>query len=124
MQERIPKSEKIEVISQKFAPKDYVLHFLHNMLHWKIRKNPWVIENCYKIPESMSEPVSPENLDLIIIPALCVDKNGYRIGYGKGYYDKFLKDNSTALRAVLVYNDLFVDDVHHVIALFSSLLAD
>ena len=70
-----------------------------------------LIENCYKIPESMSEPVSPENLDLIIIPALCVDKNGYRIGYGKGYYDKFLKDNSTALRAVLVYNDLFVDDV-------------
>ena len=30
--------------------------------------------------------------DLIIVPALSVDKNFNRIGYGKGYYDRFLKD--------------------------------
>lgn len=28
--------------------------------------------------------------DLIIVPALCIDKRGFRLGYGKGYYDKFL----------------------------------
>lgn len=30
--------------------------------------------------------------DLIIVPALSVDRNFIRIGYGKGYYDRFLKD--------------------------------
>ena len=34
----------------------------------------------------------PQENDVIIVPCLSVDKNGYRIGYGKGYYDRFLKD--------------------------------
>lgn len=28
---------------------------------------------------------------IIIVPALCFDKKGYRLGYGKGYYDRFLQ---------------------------------
>ena len=33
-----------------------------------------------------------ENIDLIIIPCVAADKNGYRIGYGKGFYDRLLKE--------------------------------
>jgi len=33
----------------------------------------------------------PEEIDLVIVPLLAVDRQGHRIGYGKGYYDKFLK---------------------------------
>lgn len=29
-------------------------------------------------------------IDYILVPALAISKNGYRIGFGKGYYDKFL----------------------------------
>ena len=41
------------------------------------------------------EPVSekefePEHSDICVIPAFSYDKYGYRLGYGKGYYDRFL----------------------------------
>jgi 5-formyltetrahydrofolate cyclo-ligase len=45
----------------------------------------------------IAEPINgldmfPEEIDLILIPLLAFDKHGFRVGYGKGYYDKFLKE--------------------------------
>lgn len=36
------------------------------------------------------EVISPDALDIVLVPLLCFDKSGYRVGYGKGYYDRFL----------------------------------
>ncbi len=43
-------------------------------------------------PKRTCEKYIPQKSDIVIVPCLSVDKNGYRIGYGKGYYDRFLKD--------------------------------
>ena len=51
-------------------------------------------------------------LDMVIIPCVAADKNGYRIGYGKGYYDRFLPNlSSDCKKVVLVYSELLFDNV-------------
>lgn len=57
----------------------------------------------------IEEPVGgveadPEAIDLVLVPLLAFDKEGYRVGYGKGYYDRFLaqcRDN--CIKAGLSY---------------------
>ncbi len=41
-------------------------------------------------PPAMGEEASPDAIDLTLVPALAFDKRGYRLGYGGGYYDRFL----------------------------------
>ena len=48
------------------------------------------IKSSFNVMEPVSEPVNPEILDLVIVPALAVDKCRYRLGYGGGFYDRFL----------------------------------
>jgi len=38
------------------------------------------------------ERVQPREIDLVVVPLLAVDNQGHRIGYGKGFYDRFLKE--------------------------------
>ncbi|MGY0401981.1 5-formyltetrahydrofolate cyclo-ligase [Carnobacterium jeotgali] len=53
-------------------------------------------------PQETKE-VSKTEIDLVLVPGLIFDKKGFRIGFGGGYYDRFLKDfpNQTA---ALIYS--------------------
>ncbi len=44
----------------------------------------------FGIPEPEGEEVRPERGDIIIVPALCCDAAGNRLGHGAGYYDRYL----------------------------------
>lgn len=48
----------------------------------------------YNIPEPTNENIVTDFDNAIcIVPGICYDKKNYRVGYGKGYYDRFLSKN-------------------------------
>ena len=49
-------------------------------------------ENCWGIPEPLEgSPMDPKLIDVVFVPLIVFDQSGHRVGYGKGFYDKFLK---------------------------------
>ena len=66
-----------------------------DLVHILINKQTRFVENRFKIlePDSAKE-ILPAEIDVVFIPLLCFDKKGNRVGYGGGYYDKFLKKTS------------------------------
>lgn len=69
---------------------------------------PFVSENdmqkgCFGVFEPKTEPIKNfEILDLIFVPALCADENCNRLGYGKGFYDRFLKNSNLRAKKIAV----------------------
>jgi 5-formyltetrahydrofolate cyclo-ligase len=61
--------------------------------------------NEFNIPEPLDNEVAhPELLDIILVPMFAFDLDGYRVGYGKGYYDRYLKNcRPDALKIGLCY---------------------
>ena len=61
-----------------------------------------LVTGAFKIPEpeSAEEYILGES-DVVIVPALAADKNFYRLGYGGGFYDRYLK-NSKGTKIVLI----------------------
>ena len=47
---------------------------------------------------------------ICILPAIVYDKRGYRLGYGKGYYDRFLSA-FTGTKVGLIYSDFIIDKI-------------
>ncbi|MBC7830017.1 MAG: 5-formyltetrahydrofolate cyclo-ligase [Chitinophagaceae bacterium] len=56
-----------------------------------IDKNKLFIKNKFNILEPLDgDVVPPESLDIVFVPLLAFDKKGFRVGYGKGFYDRYL----------------------------------
>lgn len=70
-------------------------------------------KSTFKIYEPVCDAVSAEVLDLVIVPALMADKNGYRLGYGGGFYDRFLSCNPDVKTLLPIAKELIVDDLPH-----------
>ena len=68
---------------------------------------------------SVPEPVNTDDLhrvvmtekSLIILPGLAFDKNGFRLGYGAGFYDRYLKDDSYRNKLMIAFS---FQEVGHV----------
>ncbi len=62
-----------------------------HLAHYHYDDQVEMIKNEYGINEpKQGNRVAETEIDLVLIPLLAFDKTGYRVGFGKGYYDKFL----------------------------------
>jgi 5-formyltetrahydrofolate cyclo-ligase len=103
----------LPIQEQKEVNTEYILHLLsgkdkeicvsksdfetRKMTHYLLTDNTKIKKNVYNIPEPVDCPdasveVSSNKIEVVFIPLLAYDINGNRVGYGKGFYDKFLAE--------------------------------
>jgi len=64
----------------------------------------------FKTKEPITAPVDANTLDIVFVPALMADKKLHRLGYGGGFYDKFLSKNAlNSTKIVAIPNALIVE---------------
>jgi 5-formyltetrahydrofolate cyclo-ligase len=57
------------------------------------------------------EPIDPSSIDVILTPSVAVDRSGRRVGYGGGFYDRFLRrTRADAVRVAVVLAEQLVDE--------------
>lgn len=98
----------LTIEEQKEVQTEYILHILHakdkdvvisksdfktyEMTHFLLTDNTKIKKNSYNIPEPEDGIEVPNTkLNVVFVPLLAFDKNGNRIGYGKGFYDRMLE---------------------------------
>jgi 5-formyltetrahydrofolate cyclo-ligase len=79
------KDKEIVVSKSDFASRE--------MTHFLLTDNTRIKKNEYNIPEPVDGlEVPAAKIDVVFVPLLAFDKKGHRVGYGKGFYDKFLAE--------------------------------
>ena len=97
----------LPIEEQKEVNTEFILHLLsgkdkeivisksdfttREMSHFLLTDNTRIQKNEYNIPEPIDGlEVPATKIDVVFVPLLAFDKKGNRVGYGKGFYDKFL----------------------------------
>jgi len=97
----------LAIEEQKEVNTDYILNILSgkdknilisksdfetgDMMHFLLTDNTVIKKNSYNIPEPVDGiEISNDKIEVVFIPLLAFDKLGNRVGYGKGFYDRFL----------------------------------
>ena len=97
----------LTIEEQKEVNTDYILNILagkdknivlsksyfedFSMKHYLLTDNTTLRKNTYNIPEPIDGiEIQASQLEVVFVPLLAFDVSGNRIGYGKGFYDRFL----------------------------------
>ena len=68
--------------------------------------------NCHQIvPNGHQHVLTPNSIDFILVPGVAFSPHGYRLGRGKGYYDKFLSKYSNLFTVGVCFREQFYLDI-------------
>ena len=75
--------------------------------HFLLNDQTLLKNNRWGIPEPLSGiTINPKQIEVVFVPLLVFDQKGHRVGYGKGYYDRFLDQCSeSTLKVGLTFFD-------------------
>lgn len=104
-------SELLDENMEVFLP--YISDDKKELLISKVSNNFKLKSGVFGIKEPLyRQNVPVSDMDIIIVPGLLFDRNGYRIGYGGGYYDRLLSGiNDNIITIGFVYDDFLQDSL-------------
>lgn len=84
-----------------------------NMKFYYIKSVAELSKGMFAIPEpdSVSEFDHLEGDTVCVVPGICFDKSGHRIGYGKGYYDRFLSLNKNIVSVGVCFEECLTENI-------------
>ncbi len=82
-----------------------------DLIHTRLESFSELSPNKWGVLEPKEvHPLPVIDIELVLVPLLAVDKEGNRLGYGKGFYDRFLKDVSVPALG-LVFEDFVLESI-------------
>lgn len=67
------------------------------------------VTGAFGIPEPAAcEFVDPGKINLFLVPGIAFDERGYRLGYGKGFYDRLISQHAQITTLGVCYNDFLI----------------
>lgn len=69
-----------------------------------------LILSNFKTEEPTTEPIDTDILDVIFVPALMVDNNFNRLGYGGGFYDRFLSRHAPQAKKIVAISSTLITE--------------
>lgn len=66
---------------------------------------------AFGIVEPLGDPVDPSTIDLVVVPGVAFTTDGWRLGHGKAYYDRFLPTAPQAFTVGACFAEQLVDEL-------------
>ena len=102
-----------QLLKEKCVVVPYCTDKCGNMICVRITSPDDLTEGKFGIPEPKNPAQFPKSeIDFAIVPCIASDKEGYRLGYGKGYYDRFLSDIAP-FKIGVCHKEFFFDSLPH-----------